>query len=1191
MADRAQIQRAIAAIEAQRAALGDAVTNTTLAALQELGQRSTGRAAESVPQRGAQRKQVTVLFAKVTGFAGLTAPGAAGGGEGHSLVQGTAVLNIINTLWQRLDSAITQQGGTIDKHIGDAVMGLFGVPVSHEDDPEQAIRAALLMRAALSDFVNELSPDQLAQLPDLSNLRLSLGINTGPVMSGRVGESDEYTVIGDTVNVASRLERAAPPGGILISHDTYLLVRDTFNVEPLGPVPIKGRSEAIQVYLVLGVKPRLFYGAGRGVEGVETRMIGRDTELAGLKAALHLAISQKTGRAITVVGEAGVGKSRLMHEFSLWLKALPQEVQLLKGRTYQHMRHIPYALFRDLLATFFGIQDNDPASVARQKLIQGMGDYLPLSEDELRKYAHAIARLVGLDLGLDTGLLDSAVILTLNQPMDMAEEEAGPQLRDLAYQYVAELLQAITAASPATLLLLEDLHWADEGTLELLEYLLPQCRQLPLMVVLLTRPVEETQDGNESPTKQRRALGQSGGVQFIYLQSLTEAQSRDLVLEILQKVPEIPADLSDMIVSRAEGNPLYVEEMVKILIEDGVIIAGQDEWQVRRNQLLSVRVPPHINGVLQARLDRLSELERATLQRAAVVGRVFWDSVVMGMNETAVTPIRPGETQAALQALEKRELIFRRQISGFAGSQAYVFKHAVLHQVAYESVLLRFRPTYHKQVGDWLAEQSGDRVAEYAGLVAEHYEMAGEQTAAAELYEVAAQRAQTAYDLELAIDYYRKALGLLITQVHYAEWLLRLQEELGRLLQMRARFVEASQVFMTMRYTAEEDGDLSAQARAWNGLAGIQREQGHYRAMLECATQAEQVSWLIGAEAELIRALLLQSEAHLHLGDLGQALTVVERALHLSDRQEEIVARTQSLYLLCLAQIRDGRYQEADKGLYQLQQQLSLLLTLDELHAAAVTEFALGSLYNTLGQYEPATTRLLSALKLYRNLDAQMEVGRALYQLGETARLRGNLNSAVPFYRKAMSVSEGIGYRYGRLETQAGLGRTLVSLGNHEMAEETLQEVADLAENVGQMAGWRHLPELYAFLAVSYLGQGLVDIALELAVRAHGLAQRQGDTAVIGLTWRALGRVIAQLPAEKRPVKVGESHYEAADCFAQSLRIFEQSNGGGVASHRDQAQTLWHWAHFETATGQPELGERLQKRAESLAQPLGLALV
>ncbi len=1183
MVDRRQIQHTMAAIEARRAILGDAVTNTTLEALQELLQRPVRRSSEVTSQRDAQRKQATVLFAKVTGFAGTDNTG-----------EETTVLNIITALWQRLDGAITHQGGVIDKHIGDAVMGLFGVPAAHEDDPEQAIRAALRMRAALSDFVNELvaawHEDQVDDAPDLRSLRLSVGINTGPVMLGRVGESDEFTAIGDTVNVASRLERAAPPGGILISHDTYLLVRENFNVEALGPVLIKGRTEPIQVYLVLGVKPRLFYSAGRGVEGVETRMIGRDTELAGMKAALQLAISNKTGRAITVVGEAGVGKSRLIHEFNVWLKTLPQEVHVLKGRTYQPMRQIPYALFRDLLATLFGIQDNDTAVVARQKWFQGMAHYMTLEEEELQKRALALARLMGLDLG-QSPMMEAFLPGTFNAPGDEGEEDATSQLHERAYQYMVALLAGITAVTPATLILLEDLHWADEGSLDLLEHLLPFCRQAPLMLVMLTRPVDESLDRDQPLARYGALIGKTGaGAQLMMLRSLTESQSRELVLEILRKAPDIPYDLSDMIISRAEGNPLFVEEMIKILIEDGVILAGQDEWRVRGAQLPAVRVPPHINGVLQARLDRLSELERATLQRAAVVGRVFWDSTVIHMNETAVTPIIPSETHAALHALEKREMIFKRQVSGFAGTQAYVFKHALLHQVAYENVLLRFRPAYHKQVGDWLAAQSSERIAEYAGLIAEHYELAGERTAAAELYETAAQRAQNAYDPELAIDYYRKALVLLIEQVHYAEWLLRLHGELGRLLHMRARFVEASQAYITMRFIAEEDGDLAAQARASNGLATIQREQGNYRAMLESATQAEQVSWLIGAEMELIRALLLQSEAHLFMGNLSQALTAVERALQLSERQEEIVARTHSLSLLCQAHVRDGRYDDANEGLYQLQQQLSLLLTLDELHAAAVTQFALGMLHNRLGQYEAATNSLLAALKLHRSLDEQIEVGRALYQLGETARLRGNLNSAVPFYRKAASVANGIGHRYGRLEIQSGLGRTLVALGNVDMAEEVLQEVVAMAESVGQMAGWRYLPELYTFLAINHLNQGEVAIALDMARKAHDLALRLGDLEVRGMTWRALGRVIAQLPASKRPVKIGEAHYEAADCFAQSLQHFENLNGGGVASHRDLATTLWHWALFESANGHLELGQKLQQRAETLAEPLGLAL-
>lgn len=1173
MSNKEQILQAITAIDAQREALGDVIVDTTINALQEMLDRSFASLSGKSSSQEAQRKQVTILFAKVTGFSGVS-----------GAVEDTFLLNIINSLWQYLDNAITHQGGSIDKHIGDAVMGLFGVPIAHEDDPEQAIRAALRMRAALSDFVTELNNSgELANGddgPDLNNLRLSVGINTGPVLLGRVGDTDEYTVIGDTVNVASRLERAAPPGGILISHDTYMLVKDTFNVEPLGPIPIKGRSEPIQVYLVLGVKPRLFYSTGRGVEGVETRMVGRDTELAGLKAALQLAINNQTGRSIMVVGDAGVGKSRLIHEFSTWVNALPQEVHVLKGRTYQHLQQIPYSLIRDLIATFFGIQDNDPASIAEEKLIHGVSQFIDESEEEIQRRSAIMAQLIGLDLGYVVQL-DSAV----------EEGEEAPQLRDLASQYIADLFAGITAVAPAALIFLEDLHWADEGSLEILETLLSICNDMPLVIVMLSRPVENLPGAEQLLGRHTELLGQSRGAQVIQLRSLTEAHSRELVLQILRKVPEIPADLSDMIVSRAEGNPLYVEEMVKILIEDGVIIAGQEEWQVRRNQLPAVRVPPHINGVIQARLDRLSELERVTLQRAAVVGRVFWDSTVMEMNETAVNPLGPSETISALQALEKREMVFKRQVSGFAGSQAYVFKHAVLHQVSYESVLLRSRPIYHKQVGDWLAEQSGDRIGEYAGLIAEHYEQAGERTAAAELYETAAQRAQTAHDPELAIDYYRKALSLLLEQSHYAEWLLRLQEELGKLLRMRARFVESAQAFITMRFTAEEDGDLSAQARAWNGLATVQKAQGNFKSMLDSATQGEKVSWLVGAEVDLIQALLLQSEAHLLLGNIEDAFSTVERALQLSDRQEEIVARTQSLHLLCLTHIHDGRYEDAEKNLSQLQQQLSLLLTLDELHAAAVTQYALGSLYNKLGQFDKAANHLMEALSLYRNLDQKIEIGNALHQLGETARLRGNLNSAIPFFKKAISVASGVGYRFGALATQASLGGTLTGLENYSLGEQTLLDVTKVAENVSLMSGWRFLPEVYAFLAHVNLGYRDLDESLKMALKAHSLAKKQGTIEVVGMSWRVLGRVIAQLPADKRPLTIDDKKYDAAACYAESMRIFEEINGGGVASHREQAYTLWRWAMYETENGQSERGERLQKRAEALAEALGLVLV
>ncbi|HEX6384225.1 MAG TPA: adenylate/guanylate cyclase domain-containing protein, partial [Anaerolineae bacterium] len=743
MIETEQLRHTIASLEEQRPVLGDKVVETTIRALREkLAALNESPAKRPSWQRTAQRKQVTILFANVTGFTGMA-----------ELLPDTNMLDIMNVLWQRLDSAITRQAGVIDKHIGDAVMGLFGVPVTQEDDPERAIRAALAMRAALSDFVSELRSQQAEDgtEPDdshpLYGLQLRVGINTGPVLLGEVGTGDEYTVIGDAVNVASRLEKAAPPGAILISHDTYMLVRGAFNMERRGPLPIRGRSEPIEAYMVLGVRPRLFYATGRGVEGVETRMVGRDHELHQLQRTLNVAVKTGMGCVVTIMGEAGVGKSRLLHEFNNWIKSLSYPILVFKGRTYQRMSQLPYVLFRDLFATHFDIQDNDPAAIAEEKLVQGMAKVMASSVADVRQRAQVIGQLIGLDL-VDRFQLPSA-------PVEV------PQIRNQAFAYVADFFESATAGSPVTLILLEDMHWADEGSLELLERLVKVCQRAPLIIVCLSRPALFAREPSwYSALNGQPSPGTDTNV-IIRLSALSETESRQLVVDILRKLPEIPADLSDLIVSRAEGNPFYVEELIKVLIDDGVIITGPEQWRLQRNQLTEVRVPPNITGVLQARLDRLSAPERVTLQRAAVIGRVFWDGAVIHMNETADEPLSAAETVMALQALEKREMIFLRQISVFAGTQTYVFKHAILRQATYESVLLRQRPVYHKQVADWLAEQSGERVAEYAGVIAGHYELAGEKAAAAELYETAAIRAQELYNLEAAVDYYCKALSLL----------------------------------------------------------------------------------------------------------------------------------------------------------------------------------------------------------------------------------------------------------------------------------------------------------------------------------------------------------------------------------------------------------------------------------------------
>lgn len=1166
MKNRERIQQAINAISTQRIILGDPVVNITLEALNE--QLASLEADHELPhaQRAAQRKQITILFANVTGFNTIA-----------QAVPDTNILDIMNLLWQRLDKAITNQGGTIDKHIGDAVMGLFGVPVAREDDPGRAIQAALSMRAALSDFANEMLGLTEQSLPPANTangspvgagplqLQLRIGINTGPVLLGGIGSGDEYTVIGDAVNVASRLERTAPAGGILISHDTYLLVRGIFDTEPLGPVIIRGKSDPVQVYLVLGARPRRSFLTGRGVEGVETRMVGRDAEMLSLQNALQTAVSTGTGQVITIMGEAGVGKSRLMQEYTDWALAQPQEMPMFRGQIEQRINQQPYALIRSMLSSHFDIQDSDPSHIVEKKLTQGIQQLTHLSSREIQARAQTIGQLIGLNLGTKS-----------QQPVSPTE---APQIRARAYGYLRDIFKQVVADSPATLMILEDLHWADKPSLELLEHLAGISRDAPLLIFCLTRPSHFDEEIDWGQSK----IGETAVSQTTFhLNPLTETESRQLVNDILRKLPEIPDELCDLVVERAEGNPFYVEELIKVFIEDGVILVSDDKWQIKSTQLGGIRIPTTLTGVLQARLDRLSELERATLQRAAVIGRQFWDSAVIQMNELAADPLHASETIAALQALEKRELIFKRHTSIFSGTQTYSFKHAILREVTYEGVLLRDRPVFHRQAADWLANQSSDRIAEYAGLIAEHYELAGEKPKSSELYEMAAIRAQGMADPERAITYYGRALFLLAEKSHDTAWQLRLQKRLGTLLQMQGRLVEAAQVYMTMRFTAEIDGDLAAQAHAWNGLAYTRQCQGKFDTMLEAATQAEQVAWLVGAEEELTQALLLKSEAHFYLGDTELASAAANRALTISDRQHDMKATMQSLALLTQIYIESGRENRALLYLEELADQLDLQDLEPQIIAHNKAEQ--GRLYRLLEQYDKSGHELINALDQYRELDEQSEIAATVNQIAELARLRGAAQAAVPLYRDALDIAGAVGDEYAALSYRTNLAAALIDLGQTRTALAELQRVLALAENVSRVVSWVNRHEVYRLLAQVYSQQNDVATALAAAQQALELLPKFRHTAVSGAIWRVLGQIAAQFG---QPITVNEQSYSAAACFEESLRHLREQPGS-LGTKREQVLTLRAWADHLTRQGDEARADALRAQAEALTARLGL---
>ncbi len=1091
MPGREDLEQAIAALEAQRATLGDDVVDTMVAAAREK------LAALETDSPTEQRKQVTVLFADISGFTALA-----------NTMDPEEVRDLMNALWARLDTVIVAHSGTIDKHMGDAVMALFGAPVAHENDPERAIRAALAMQAELGEFVEASdtfhpgtkNDGTLRTLNLRPSLQMRIGIHTGPVLLGTVGTIDEYTAMGDTVNLASRLQEAAPVGGILISHDTYRHVRGLLSVWVMEPISVKGKTESIPTYVVLRARPRAFRIGSRGVEGIETRMIGRETQLVQLQTALRTMTNRKEAQMVTIVGEAGVGKSRLLYEFDNWIALLLERITYFKGRADEKRSSLPYFLIRDLFSFHCGIQDSDPVSVAREKLEHGITHFM--GANGLEK-AHFIGHLIGFDFSASPhlrGILSDA-----------------RQIRDRAFYYITQFFMAVTQHSPAALFL-EDIHWANEGSLELIEHLARECHQTPLLIVCLARP---------SLFEKRPSWGQRQTTHTtLQLMPLSEEDGRQLVAEILRKVDQVPSNLRDLILSRAEGNPFYIEEFIKVLIDDGVIVKGSKRWWVRPERLTEVRVPPTMVGVLQARLDRLEPAERKALQRASVVGEVFWSGAVNRICESTAEPMERNEVQGALQSLREKELIFGQDESTFAGEQEYVFKHAVLHNVTYESVLKRLRRGYHAQVAGWLLERSGERVDEYAGLIGEHYEHAGETIQAAGWYGRAGKQARNTYAPESAIGYYQKALALLLSGKPdrpdtgstsrtrpgpYAAQQVSLYEGLGEMLLWQARYKEAAEACAAMRAAAEASADAVAQARAWNALSQTLDAQGNYPAALESADRAEKIARGAGAAAkeELARALFRKGWGLYRLGNTEAALGLGKQALTLS---KELGAR----------------------------------------HEVADSLNLLGGVHSVLGNHGDAAHYNARAVELYEQLGDRERVGAMLNHLGEHARLRGDYQAAVALYQEALKIAYETGNRNGEMAFLSNLSGARVGLGEYRVAEYDLRRTIRWAEISGQ-GGW--LSNTYRFLAEACLGQGKIDEALAAARRALELGMGVGAPALIGGAWRALGMTAARAGV---PVPIGDKTYSAADCFAESTRIFGEMNSKG-----ERARTLRAWAKVE----------------------------
>jgi tetratricopeptide (TPR) repeat protein len=519
-------------------------------------------------------------------------------------------------------------------------------------------------------------------------------------------------------------------------------------------------------------------------------MVGRENELRVLQEALALTVEDGETQVVTVVGEAGLGKSRLLYEFSNHLELIDQDVWIFEARATQPSMVQPFSLTRDLFSFRFQILDSDPLEVARRKFVEGVAGFLGTGSEER---AHVLGQLVGFDF---TSLSEVAEAL-----------KDGEAFRRHGLETLGELFAAACRVHPVVLYI-EDIHWADDRSLDLINMLVRENVKLPLFVLCMARP---------SLYERRPQWGE--GQRFherVQLEPLSQLSSRRLVRELLKKVSEVPPALRDLVVDRADGNPFYIEELIRTLIDDGVIVKGDPDWSVDETRLSTARIPPTLTGVLQSRLDTLPPGLHQLLQRASVLGRVFWDAAAVALSLEA--GLDEDEVHALLEELRRRELILRREESGFAGTVEYVFRHAILRDVTYETLVPRQRRALHKRAAEWLLEMGGERARELTPLVAEHFERAGENALAAAQLLAAGREFIVVSAFDEAVASLGHARELVRGQVN-APVYLDVELAFGEAISVQGKPAEAREILEAILPLARAPGRTSGLARALAILA------------------------------------------------------------------------------------------------------------------------------------------------------------------------------------------------------------------------------------------------------------------------------------------------------------------------------------------------------------------------------------
>lgn len=972
-----------------------------------------------------ERKIVTVLFADLTASTELAAR-----------LDPEDLRVVLRRFFEAMVEEIERLGGTVEKFIGDAVVAVFGVPAAHEDDPERAVRAALAMQRRLATL-----NATAAGSPGVE-LAMRIGVNTGEVVTA-TGIDRENLVTGEPVNVAARFQAVAPAGGIVVGERTYRDTRHAMAYRSLGKVPIKGIVDPLPAWEVTGEQESpSAIGARTGSLGAAP-MVGRDAELDLLELLFARTVREGRPSLVTVVGPAGIGKSRLAREFTNRVRSTAA-ARVVRGRCLPYGEGLTYWPMAEILKGDAGILDSDQPEMIVQKATSALQD-----------------RLGGLQsTGTLQVLLSSIGVPVQPDPLAGAEPAAAKELIARSWRAYFESL----AVGQPLVAVVEDLHWGDASLLELIEYLAAKVAG-PVVFLAMVRP-----------DLAERRPGWGGGLRSsttVPLSPLTSEDGEHLIRHFLDDLPA-PQEAIEPLLERAEGNPFYAQELLRMVIEGGSLVRENGSWALA--QPLPATLPDTVQGVIASRIDMLPVSEKRVLQDAAVVGRIFWSGALERLGST--------EVHSTIDALVDKGLVWQRDTSVVEGERELIFNHILTRDVAYASTPKVRRAAAHAEALSWVEEKTAGREEEFAEILAFHAEQAGDVERTARYSMLAGHRSRRLFATPEAIHRYDRALEAAERSLGSSDNALIAEIALsrGEARELLGQFTDAQADYERSLAEARAAGHGHFEAQSMAALAHLYWLQDRFEEGEAILADALDKARSVGDTELLARLLYTAGTLKFGRGEYREALPMHQEALRVAQEASDLAGEAMARHGLCETLYFVGPF---DRALAEGRRADDLFRSLGQRPMVYHNLYMVAYLLLVKGRVVEAMEAFDESIEGCRELGNRRDEGFARGRaVAET--FRGDLGQALADYEEAIRLANEI--RTPRLELAIRGFRmtTLAEIRRFDVIESELQTSFDLAEGLRSNFA---VPRLYAIAGWVALRRQERGRAVELFEKGQELSE------------------------------------------------------------------------------------------------------